>query len=92
MVHLDVVNYTWKLYNGYIIVIADLKFHGIHIMNLGLFSLCLIHVHVYNVPIYSGPSLSGHSQQRPPSLLRPQFFATTTINVFTSPSHQRPPL
>ncbi len=26
---------------------------------------------------YSGPSLSGHSQQRPPSLIRPQIYATT---------------
>ncbi len=42
--------------------------------------------------IYSGPSLSGHSQQRPPSLARPQILAITTINVLTSPYHQRPPL
>ncbi len=42
--------------------------------------------------MYSGPSLSGHTQQRPPSLMRPQIVAAPTINVFTSPSHQRPPL
>ncbi len=44
--------------------------------------------------LYSGPSLSDHSQQRPPSLIRPQIFAATTIivHVVTSPSHQRPPL
>ncbi len=41
---------------------------------------------------YSGRSVSGHSQQRPPSLIRPQLFAATTINVFTYPSRQRPPL
>ena len=41
---------------------------------------------------YSGPSLSGHPQQRPPSLIRPQIFAATTINILTSPSRQRPPL
>ncbi len=45
-----------------------------------------------NLGKYSGPSLGGHSQQRPPSLIRPQIFAAATINVFTSPSHQRPPL
>ncbi len=42
--------------------------------------------------LYSGPSLSGHSKQRPPSLIRPQIFGATTTNVFTSPFHQRPPL
>ncbi len=42
--------------------------------------------------MYSSPSLSGHSQQGPPSLMRPQIFATATRNAFTSPSHQRPPL
>ncbi len=31
--------------------------------------------------MYSGPSLSGYSQQRAPSLIRPQLFATTTINL-----------
>ncbi len=36
--------------------------------------------------------LSGPSQQRPPSLIMPQIFVATTINVLTSPSHQRPPL
>ncbi len=45
---------------------------------------------------YSGPSVSGHSQQRPPSLMWPQIFAAATIimimNAFNSPSHQRPPL
>ncbi len=39
--------------------------------------------------IQLGPSLSGHSQQRPvvrpPSLVRPCIFSPTTINVFTSP-------
>ncbi len=41
---------------------------------------------------YSGPSLSGHTQQRPPSLMWPQIFGTATMNAFTSPFHQRPPL
>ncbi len=41
---------------------------------------------------YSSPSLSGPPQQWPPSLLRPQILAAATTNVFTSPSHQRPPL
>ena len=27
------------------------------------------------------PSLSGHSQQRPPSLMCPQIFGTTTVNA-----------
>ncbi len=39
---------------------------------------------------YSSPSLSGHSQQRPPSQTRPQIFAVTTISVSTYPSRQRP--
>ncbi len=38
---------------------------------------------------YSGPSLSGRSQHRPPSLKWSEIFAATTTNVFTSPSHQR---
>ncbi len=42
--------------------------------------------------MYSGPSLSGRSQKRPPSLTRPQLFAAIIINVFTFPSPQRPPL
>ncbi len=42
--------------------------------------------------IYSSPSLSGHSQQRPPSLIKPQIFAAATVKVVTSPSQQRPPL
>ena len=44
---------------------------------------------------YSDPSLSGHSQQRPPCLKWPQIFGATTtctMNAFTSPSHQRPPV
>ncbi len=41
---------------------------------------------------YSSPSISGHSHQRPPSLMWPQFFAAATMNAFNSPSHQRPPL
>ena len=50
----------------------------------------------WNANIGLNPSqwspLSGHSQQRPPSLMWPQFFAAATINVFTSLSHQSPPL
>ncbi len=46
----------------------------------------------YPEVIYSGPSLSGHSQQRQPSLMWPQCFGTTSMNAFTSPSRQRPPL
>ncbi len=42
--------------------------------------------------VYSSPSLSGHSQQKPPSLMWPKMFVTDTINAFTSPSRQRPPL
>ncbi len=38
------------------------------------------------------PLLVGHSQQRPPSLMWPQLFGATTMNAFTSPSRQRPPL
>ncbi len=41
---------------------------------------------------YSGPSLSGHSHQRPPTLIWPQIYATTNVNAVSSPSHQRPPL
>ena len=41
---------------------------------------------------YSGPSLSGYSQQRPPSLMMPQIFATGARTAFTSPSCQRPTL
>ncbi len=48
--------------------------------------------HYYYFKRYSSPSHSGHSQQRPPSLIMPRIFAATTINVFTSPSHQEPPL
>ncbi len=40
--------------------------------------------------VYSSPTLSGHSQKRPPSLIRQQIFAVTTINASTSPSQQRP--
>ncbi len=43
-------------------------------------------------PLYSGPSLSHHSQQRPHSLMWPQISGPTTLNAFTSPSRQRPPL
>ncbi len=53
---------------------------------LGKYNSC------YGNYMYSGPSLSGHSQQRPPSLMWPQTFGATTMNAFTSPSHQRPPL
>ena len=41
--------------------------------------------------IYSGPSLSGHSQHSPPSLMWSGLFATSIMNAFTSP-RQRPPL
>ncbi len=41
---------------------------------------------------YTGACLSGHSQQRLPSLMWPQHFVTTTMNAFTSPVHERPPL
>ncbi len=43
--------------------------------------------------IYSSPSLSmlsGHSQERPPSLMWPEIFVATTMNAFSSPSRQRP--
>ena len=36
---------------------------------------------------YGGPFLSGHSQQRPPSLMLPQFFAAASMKAFTSASH-----
>ena len=48
----------------------------------------------HNSTWYSGPSLGGHSQQRRPSLIWPQIFATATImtmNAFNSPCHQRRP-
>ncbi len=41
---------------------------------------------------YSCHSLSGHSQQRPPSQMWPDNFGPTTMNVFTAPSHQGPHL
>ncbi len=41
---------------------------------------------------YSSPSISGHSQGRPPSLMWPEIFVATTMNAFTSPSRQRSPL
>ncbi len=41
---------------------------------------------------YSSPSFSGHSQQRPLSLMWPQISAATTMNAFNSPLRQRPPL
>ncbi len=47
---------------------------------------CGYTVHV----LYSGPSLSGHSQQRPPSLMWPHIVGTATMNAFTFPSYQRP--
>ena len=34
--------------------------------------------------VYISPSLSGLSQQRPPSLMWPQTVGTSTMNVFTS--------
>ena len=45
------------------------------------------------INIYSGPSLSGHSEVRTPSLMWLQSFgaATGTMNAFGSPSCQRPP-
>ncbi len=43
---------------------------------------CLV---CYKHSYYSGPSLSGHSQQRPPLLIRPLILSATTVNVFTSP-------
>ncbi len=49
----------------------------------------------YKKHIHCGRPLSGHSQQRPPSLMWPQIFAAATMatmNVFTSLSRQRPPL
>ncbi len=36
-------------------------------------------------------SLSGHSQQRPPTPRWPQITAAPTINVMTYPSQQWPP-
>ena len=36
--------------------------------------------------------LSGHSQQRSLYLMWPKHFYAATMNAFTSPSHQRPPL
>ncbi len=41
---------------------------------------------------YSSPSLSSHSQERPPSLMWPQSFGAAIMNAFSPPSHQRPPL
>ncbi len=42
---------------------------------------------------YSGSSLSGRSQQRPPSLMWSQISGNTTMNAFTSESlSQKPPL
>ncbi len=46
----------------------------------------------YSFRYYSGHSLSGHSQERPPSLMWPTIFAATFMNAFVSPSHQRSPL
>ncbi len=37
--------------------------------------------------IYSGHSLSGQSQQSPPSLIWPAIYTATTVNAFTLPSH-----
>ncbi len=42
--------------------------------------------------LYRGPTLSGHPQQRPTSLMWPQVFATATMNAVISSSRQRPPL
>ncbi len=39
-----------------------------------------------------GPSLSGHSQQRRPSLMWPQISGAASMNAFTSPSRRKPPL
>ena len=41
---------------------------------------------------YSGPSLSGPPLQRPPPLMWPHIYVTTTLNTAISPSHQRPRL
>ncbi len=35
--------------------------------------------------MYRSPCLSGHSQKRPPSLIRSYIFFATTLNLFTSP-------
>ncbi len=43
----------------------------------------------HTVHLCSSPSLSGHPQQRPPSLMWSQMLATLTVNVITSPSHLR---
>ena len=44
------------------------------------------------IDMYSGPSISSHSQQRPPSLMWPHIFGTTTMNTVICPSHQMVPL
>ncbi len=41
---------------------------------------------------YSDLCLSGHSQQSPPSLIRPYILSANTVTAFTSPPHQRLPL
>ncbi len=41
--------------------------------------------------MYSGPRLSDHSQQRPPSLVWPKNFATATMSTLVSASQRRPP-
>ncbi len=35
--------------------------------------------------IYSGPFLSGHSQEKPPSLMWPEIFVAPTMNAFILP-------
>ena len=42
--------------------------------------------------MYSGPSLSGHSQQEATLSNVATSVCATTTNIFTSPSHHRPPL
>ncbi len=39
--------------------------------------------------MYSSPSLSDHSQNRLPSLIRPQISAAPATNVFMPPSYHR---
>ncbi len=44
------------------------------------------------LPIYSGPSLKGHSLERTPLYKGHKFLAESTMNVCNAPSHQRTPL
>ncbi len=49
---------------------------------LRLYNVALKIPGTYKHLIYGGPSLSSHSQQRPPFLIQPHIFRTTTINAF----------